>query len=115
VRGQRRTLLRPRAAWIGPAARVAVRAVGDLAPLGRALWERGIRRRPGTGRLVEVPYAAVGDGPEAAAHRAFTQAIGSIAPNTTVVDVDRERGVVVVHQLVATDDPAAEAKPLPEP
>jgi multisubunit Na+/H+ antiporter MnhE subunit len=45
----------------------------------------------------------------------FTEALGSLAPNTLIVDVDRERRVLLVHQLVPTDDPAAEAKPLPEP
>jgi multisubunit Na+/H+ antiporter MnhE subunit len=65
--------------------------------------------------MAEVPYAAVADDPDAAAHRVFTQALGSLAPNTIVVDVDRERRVLLVHQLVPTDDPAADAKPLPEP
>jgi multisubunit Na+/H+ antiporter MnhE subunit len=115
VRGQRRLLLRPRAAWARHAGGPLRAAVTDLAPLLRALWRRGIRRRRERGRLVEVPYAAVGDDPEAAAHRVFTQALGSLAPNTLVVSVDRERGKLLVHQLVPTRDPAAEAKPLPEP
>jgi hypothetical protein len=45
----------------------------------------------------------------------FTQALGSLAPNTLVVEIDRDRRVMLVHQLVPTDDPAADAKPLPDP
>ena len=51
----------------------------------------------------------------AAAHRAFTQALGTLGPNTLVVAIDRERRTMLVHELVPTDDPAASAKPVPEP
>lgn len=115
VRGQRRLVLRPRLGWVRCAGRPLWGTVADLVPLARALWRRGVRRREERGAIVEVPYAAVADDPDAAAHRAFTEALGSLAPNTLVVDVDRERRVLIVHQLVPSDDPAADAKPLPEP
>ena len=115
VRGQRRLLLRPRLAWMRAAGRPLRRTVADLVPLARALWQRGVRRRGGHGALVEVPYTAVADDPDAAAHRVFTEALGSLAPNTLIVDIDRERRVLLVHQLVPSDDPAADAKPLPDP
>jgi multisubunit Na+/H+ antiporter MnhE subunit len=116
VRGRRQVLLRPRAAWLPGALREIARFGPDLVPLATALWRRGVRRADEHGRLLEVPYGAVADDdPEAAAHRALTEAVGSIAPNTVVVDIDRERRVVLVHELVATSDPAARAKPLPEP
>jgi len=115
VRGQRRLLLRPRPEWIRCAGGPLRRTVTDLGPLAVALWRRGARRDEGHGALVEVPYTAVADDPAAAAHRVFTEALGSLAPNTLVVDVDRGRRVLLVHQLVPTDDAAAEAKPLPEP
>ena len=115
VRGRRQVLLRPRAVWTIGALREIGRFGPDLVPLATALWRRGVRRADDRGRLVEVPYAAVSDDPEAVAHRVFTEALGSIAPNTIVVDIDLERRVVLVHELVPTDDPAARAKPLPEP
>jgi multisubunit Na+/H+ antiporter MnhE subunit len=116
VRSQRKVLLRPRAAWLPAALRAIARFAPDLVPLATALWRRGIRRADERGRLVEVRYrVGAEDDPEAAAHRVLTEAVGSFAPNTIVVDVDLERGVVLAHQLVPTDDPAADATPLPEP
>ena len=115
VRGQQILLLRPRAAWVRGVWRPAVGVVTDLRPLLRTLWRRGIRRRDERGVLVEVPYAAVAEEPRAAAHRVFTEALGSMAPNTFVVAVDRERRTMLVHELVPTDDPAATAQPLPDP
>jgi multisubunit Na+/H+ antiporter MnhE subunit len=115
VRAQRRVLLRPRSAWLRGVWRALPRVPLDLGPLAAALWRRGVRRRDERGSLVEVPYAAVGDDPRAAAHRVLTQTLGSLGPNTFVVGVDHERRVLLVHQLVPTDDPAAMAAPLPDP
>jgi multisubunit Na+/H+ antiporter MnhE subunit len=116
VRRQRLVLLRPRAAWAIGALREIARFGPDLVPLATALWRRGVRRADERGRLVEVPYGAVAENdPEAAAHRVLTEAIGSFAPNSIVVDIDRERRVLLAHELVATGDPAAHVKPLPEP
>jgi multisubunit Na+/H+ antiporter MnhE subunit len=115
VRGQRRLLLRPRLQWVRYAGGPLRRTLTDLVPLARALWRRGVRRRDERGAMAEVPYAAVAEEPGAATHRVFTQALGSLAPNTVVVGVDADRRVLLVHQLVPTDDPAAEAKPVPEP
>jgi multisubunit Na+/H+ antiporter MnhE subunit len=115
VRGQRRLLLRPRPEWVRCAGGPLRRTLTDLVPLARALWRRGVRRRDEHGAMAELPYAAVADEPDAATHRVFTQALGSLAPNTLVVGVDADRRVLLVHQLVPTGDPAAEAEPLPEP
>jgi multisubunit Na+/H+ antiporter MnhE subunit len=115
VRSQRRLLLRPDVRWIRAAGRPILGTVADLVPLARALWRRGVRRRAERGALVELPYAAVQGEPRAAAHRVLTQTVGSLAPNTIVVGVDRERRTLLAHQLVPTDDPAADAMPLPDP
>jgi multisubunit Na+/H+ antiporter MnhE subunit len=103
VRGQRRTRLRPRLRWLRGVWRPLFGVFGDLVPLARAL----ARRRPGA--LVESPLGGPADDP---AYVALTEALGSLAPNTLVVDVDRERGVVLAHQLVPTRDPASAAAPL---
>jgi hypothetical protein len=63
--------------------------------------------------MVEIPFDATTGGPRDTARRALTEALGTLAPNTIVVRIDTERGVVVAHQLVSTDDPAASATPVP--
>lgn len=112
VRRQRRLLLRPRAHWLRGAWRPLAGMFGDLVPLVRVLVAHGVLRRPASGRLVEVPYAHTADDGEDAAHRALTQALGSLAPNTVVVDIDTDRGVLLAHQLVARDDARTAATPL---
>jgi multisubunit Na+/H+ antiporter MnhE subunit len=84
-----------------PPARVAVAAIRplagvitDLVPLARVLLTRGVLRRNDEGVLVEVAFPA-GD----MAKRGWAEALGSLAPNSVVVDVDEERGVLTVHQL----------------
>jgi hypothetical protein len=50
---------------------------------------------------VERPLepAQAGEDREAAGRQALTEILGSLAPNTVVVDVDTERSVVVTHRL----------------
>jgi len=112
VRGQRRMLLRPRGRWLLRAWRPLLGLVTDLVPLTRVLVTRGVLRRTAPGGLVELPYAHTGDDPTGAAHRALTQVLGSLAPNTVVVDIDEERGVLLAHQLERGDDAATSARPL---
>ncbi len=111
VRQQRRIVTRPRARWIGPGLRAAAALVTDLAPAGQALVSRGVRRRPVTGTLHVLPFAATGDDPEQAALRVLTAALGSLGPNTVVVGIDTDSGTLYAHQLV-TRDPAGSAMPL---
>jgi multisubunit Na+/H+ antiporter MnhE subunit len=99
VRAQRRMILRPRFRHLRAAGRPLLRVFGDLVPLARVLVARGILRRPGRGELVETPFAALGDSPEDATERAFAEALGSLAPNSIVVGIDRERGVLLTHRL----------------
>ena len=107
VRSQRRVLLRPRARWLAGAWRPVLGMVGDLAPLIRAL-----RRRDEPRPVAELPFAAVGEDGGQTAYRVLTQTLGSLAPNTIVVDVDVERRVIIIHQLVPTADLRRRAIPL---
>jgi multisubunit Na+/H+ antiporter MnhE subunit len=104
-RSQRRELLRPRPRWLLAAWRPLLGIFTDLLPLGRTLIARG------SGDLVRVPVTVPADGGEQAAFVAFTEALGSLAPNTIVVDLDREQGVLIVHQLAPTAAPAAPLTP----
>jgi multisubunit Na+/H+ antiporter MnhE subunit len=94
VRGHREVMLHPRPRWVLEALRPILRWPRDLLVLAGALV-----RRP-TGRIVEEPFQATGEDPRAAARRALAVAGGSLAPNTIVVGIDADRGVIVRHELV---------------
>jgi len=85
---------------VGRALRQLAGLAGDVPALVRVLWRRGVLRRPGRGALVEVPFADVPPrAPRDARERALAQALGSLAPATTVIDLDPERRVLIEHRL----------------
>src|SRR3954452_5350359 len=112
VRQQRRMLLRPRARWLRHAWRPALALVTDLRPLARALVVRGGLRRRESGTVHALPFGAVGDDPRAGALRVATTMLGCLGPNTIVVDIDTDAGVLYAHQLVSQPDPARAAMAL---
>ena len=75
--------------------------VTDLPQLVRALAS------PGTGRLTELPFDVTEDEPRAQGYRVLTTTLGSLAPNTIVLECSAD-GTARTHQLVETD-----AGPLP--
>lgn len=115
VRRQRRVVIRPRARWLLRGWRPALAMVRDLRPLALTLVQRGILRRGGGGPVHELSYRGPGDDPSGHAFDVLTATYGSLAPNTIVLDVDREAGTLTAHQLVGTADPAAAAMPLGQP
>jgi multisubunit Na+/H+ antiporter MnhE subunit len=75
--------------WLRRAAVLPWEIVRDFAVVTLAL----ARGRPtGSFREVDVPARTAGD-------RALAGLLGSIAPNVYVVDVDRDRGAALVHEL----------------
>ena len=107
VRSQREVHFRPRLRWLGYTWQLPWRIVIDFGIVMAALWRRLVLRQTVEGRLRAVPFPTGGDDPESRAWRAFTLAATSVAPNTYVIGYDRERGVVIVHQLVSPDPEAA--------
>jgi hypothetical protein len=61
--------------------------------------------KPVRGRFRAVRYSAVEEDPIATGRRALTEGFGSVAPNTVVVGVDAERGLLLVHQLRPQGEP----------
>jgi multisubunit Na+/H+ antiporter MnhE subunit len=113
VRRSRLVVGRPRLRWLAAAWRPLLGTFTDLGPLARVLVSRGILRRPGAGRVIERPFVLPGrDEREDAARLAFTEALGSLAPNTIVLDVDHARGVLLAHELHPTRDGGRHAAPL---
>jgi multisubunit Na+/H+ antiporter MnhE subunit len=112
VHRERQVVLRGDRRWLAAVPRQLFSLIGDVGPLARVLVERGVLRRGAAGAIVEIPFDATTDDPRDTARRAATEALGTLAPNTIVVRIDTDRGVVVAHQLKRTDDPARRAVPL---
>ena len=55
--------------------------------------------REARGSLRAVPFQAGADGSGDVGRRALAEGLGSLAPNTIVIGIDRERDLLLVHQL----------------
>ncbi len=85
---------------MAPALRLPVAVARDTIVVLRSLWARlALGRQPPSG-FREVPASWGDESPEAVTRRALLVAGRSMAPNTIVLGIDKERGVMVVHQLV---------------
>lgn len=85
--------------WVLRSWRVALRIGPDILLLCRELVAQLIRPREARGVFRAVPFRATKNNPHDTGRRALTEWVGSMAPNTIVVGVDDERGLLLVHQL----------------
>jgi hypothetical protein len=112
VRSQRLVVFRPRLRWALGLWRLPLQTVRDTGILIAALWRRLILRQPVGGSFRAVPFRAGGEDPEAAARRAIAEGVGSFAPNTYILDVDREHELILAHQLVPKPNQPKDIDPL---
>lgn len=112
VRARSPHSFRLRARWMLGLWRLPPQAALDVGVLAAALWRHLILRRSVSGAFRAVPFRATGEDAEATARRATTAGAVSFTPNTYVLDVDRERGFILVHQLVPKPGDRKSADPL---
>ena len=79
--------------------KLAMSVVRDTFVVSGALVRVLLGRAP-EDRFEEIPFDPGGDDARSAASRALTVASTSAAPTSIVVDVDCERGVLLVHRLM---------------
>lgn len=96
---------RARLPWLAQVARLPGRILADCGIVAVALWRRLVGRHVVSGEFRIVPFDPGGDDAESAARRALVTLGVTLAPNTYVVAVDRERGVLLLHQLVPSAQP----------
>jgi multisubunit Na+/H+ antiporter MnhE subunit len=85
--------------------RVIVRAFPDVLRLTRAAFAQALNPQPVRGRTVAIQFGYVDDDDDRA-RRAVAVGLGSVAPNTIVVGVDPESGLLLAHQLEPTGKPS---------
>ena len=96
---------RPTASMLRFAYRPFGLLVTDTARVTWALFGRLVLRRRVRGNLRAVRYDAVADEPSDIARRILTEWGASAAPNRYVIGIDRDRNLLLIHELVPTSGP----------
>ncbi|HYZ57156.1 MAG TPA: Na+/H+ antiporter subunit E [Streptosporangiaceae bacterium] len=104
---QAATQFRMRIEWVAPALRLPGQVLRDTVIVFGALWKRLARGEQPASGFRELPVRFGDDSPEGVTRRALLVGANSLAPNTFVLGIDRDRGVMVVHQLVVNQGRAA--------
>jgi len=97
------TRFRMRAEWLVRALRLPGEIAGDTVTVFAALGRRLLRGEQPPSGFREIPARFGGTSDEDVTRRLLLIGGRSVAPNTFVLGIDRERGVMVVHQLVANE------------
>jgi multisubunit Na+/H+ antiporter MnhE subunit len=92
-----------RAGWLLPALRLPCQVVADTTAVYLALWRKLAQGEDPRGGFAEVRVDPGEDGPAGIVRRTLIIGGRSFTPNAFVLDIDAERGVMVVHQLVTKD------------
>jgi multisubunit Na+/H+ antiporter MnhE subunit len=88
--------------WVLEARRLPGRVASDSLLLVHPLWRAVTRREPFGGRFWAVPFEPGGDDARSATRRALVVAAISLTPNTYVLGIDRDKHIMLTHQLVAS-------------
>lgn len=86
-------------AWLLRAWRALFRVPPDIARVCIAALRQVAAPRKRRGTLRAVSFQARSDQPPEVGRRALAEALGSLAPNTIVIGIDTERGLILAHQL----------------
>jgi hypothetical protein len=91
--------------WAVRAWRLAWRIPSDIAILCREALAQLVRPRRNRGVFRAARWGATQQTPAATGRRALGETLGSVAPNTIVVGIDADRGLLLVHQLRRQGEP----------
>jgi len=100
---QAATRFRMRIKWLAPALSLPGQVVRDTVTVYRALWRRLVHGEQPPSAFLEVPARYGDDSAEGITRRVLLVGGTSLAPNTFVLGIDKDREVMVVHRLVAED------------
>jgi hypothetical protein len=93
---------RGRLAWLARLHRPLLTIPQDIATVSWLAVRALVHRPPSQGVFRVVPFACFGEDREPRGRLALAEAAGSLAPNTFVVGIDEERGLILAHQLRPT-------------
>lgn len=85
--------------WLLSAGRLLVRIPQDIVLVCREAVAQLVAPRAVRGSFRAARFDAVAPTPQDTGRRALVETLGSVAPNTIIVGVDADRGLLLVHQL----------------
>lgn len=85
--------------WLLRSWRLIWRIPSDIAIVCFEALAQLARPRPTRGEFRATAFKATAETPPDTGRRALAETVGSFAPNTIVVGVDAERGLILTHQL----------------
>jgi hypothetical protein len=86
-------------AWLGRSGRVLASVPKQIVLISWDALAQLVSPRPARGSFRAVSFAAGGDSSRDVGRRALAEGLGSLAPNTIVIGIDRDRDLLLVHQL----------------
>jgi len=98
---------RIRLGWLRRAYRPLLKVPTDIGFVVLAAGRQLVRREPSVGTFRAVSFPSGDDEELSDGRAAIAEAFGSFAPNTLIVGVDRDRRLIVGHQLRRTGRPDA--------
>jgi multisubunit Na+/H+ antiporter MnhE subunit len=105
---QAATRFRMRIEWLVPALSLPAQVVRDTVIVFAALWRRLARGEEPASGFRELPVRYGSGTAEGKTRRALYVGGQSVAPNTFALGIDRDRDVMIIHQLVVTKGEAAQ-------
>ncbi|MBV8431339.1 MAG: Na+/H+ antiporter subunit E [Solirubrobacterales bacterium] len=95
---------RMRIEWVVPALGLPGQVARDTVTVYAALWRCLAHREQPPSAFLELPARFGGDTSEGITRRTLLVGGASVAPNTFVLGIDKDRDVMVVHRLVAENE-----------
>lgn len=92
-----------RVRWLARVHRPLLKVPGDILFVSLEALRALLRRQGPVGVFRVAPFASgEPEDPRESGRRALAEALGSFAPNTIVVGIDRDRDLILAHQLHRT-------------
>ena len=101
ARERETTGLATRLAWLARLYRPLLKAPSDVAVVSWCALRQLVRPQPEVGVFRVVPFRCGDDEALETGRGALAESLGSFAPNTIIVGVDRDRELLLGHQLRA--------------
>lgn len=99
VRGLNFARFWPSFRWVAEGWRLPIYAVTGTYEIFLTLAKQVFARKPAESLILAAHYDPGGDDPRSAARRALTIAFTTALPNFVIIGIDRERSLMVFHQV----------------